>query len=97
MTKAIKAAKFDAIATSTREANIDKCEMKGVYYCQCCGRELKPKSKTYQLRLIDGGDLFTEYEGEDIDPCTDVGWWRIGATCYKKYKKAEKETAIEVV
>lgn len=97
MTKTIKAADFDAITTPTREANIDKCDMKGVDYCQCCGRELKPESKTYQLRLIEGGELFTEYEGEDIDLSSDLAWWRIGAICYKKYKKAEKETAIEVV
>ncbi len=96
MTKTIKAARFDDLTIKTRDENIERCECEGVRYCQCCGRKLKPESKTFPLRMIEGGEFFTEYEGEDIPEELDLAWWDVGATCYKKYKAAEKDFEVEV-
>lgn len=57
--------------------------------------QLKNAETAKALHLIEGGSYFTEYEGE-INVChgSDMGWWTVGAVCYKKYKKNEKEVEI---
>lgn len=73
----------------------EKCEERGVPYCYICGKEIKD-TENRSLRVIEGGDVFTEYNGEDLDRSADCGWWFIGSTCYKKYKKLEKDVEVRV-
>jgi hypothetical protein len=91
----IKAVCYDDLITSDRDKFADANDAKGVPYCQCCGRAIKDKRTEQGLRLIDGGSYFTEYEGE-VACETDLGWWYVGPTCFKKYKKLEKETEVNI-
>ena len=94
----IKVAEWNKVSLSyeTREKNENRSQEKGfeIGYsiCSCCGKPINPESAK-ALRLIEGGEYFTEYEGE-INACADMGWWKVGAVCYKKYKKNEKEVEI---
>jgi hypothetical protein len=95
----IKAAEYDLVVSSKREDNEEKSYEKGyegANICGCCGKPIKNAETAKALHLIEGGSYFTEYEGE-INTChgSDMGWWTVGAACYKKYKKNEKE--VEVV
>ena len=86
----------DLVFSPKRDENEEKCYERGVdtnNICGCCGKELKGNGKRYQLRLIEGGSYFTEYEGS-LESCSDMGWWFVGSTCYKKYKKGEAEITV---
>jgi len=89
-----------SLGYETRERNENRSQEKGfeIGYsiCACCGKPIENLETAKSLHLIEGGSYFTEYEGE-INTCTgsDMGWWRVGPTCYKKFKKNEKE--IELV
>ena len=84
----------------TRERNENQSQEKGfeIGYsiCGCCGKPIKNPENAKALHLIEGGEYFTEYEDE-INTCNgaDMGWWKIGPTCYKKFKKNSYE--IELV
>ncbi len=87
----------DLVFSPKREENEEKCYDRGVdsnNICGGCGKELKEGGKRYQLRMIEGGEYFTEYEG-DLKNNADMGWWFVGAACYKKYKKGETEITVE--
>ena len=95
----IKVADWDLVASPSREENEERSQMKGgkIGYniCGCCGKIIKEPTTAKELHLIEGGEYFTEYEDE-INTCkgADMGWWTVGPTCYKKYKKNEKEVEI---
>lgn len=83
-----------------RERNENRSQEKGFELgysiCACCGKPIENPETAKALHLIEGGEYFTEYEGE-INACdgSDMGWWRVGPTCYKKFKKNSYE--IELV
>ena len=97
----IKVAEWNKVSLSyeTREKNENRSQEKGfeIGYsiCGCCGKPIENPESAKALHLIEGGKYFTEYEGE-INTCdgADMGWWKVGAVCYKKYKKNEKEVEI---
>ena len=59
--------------------------------CEKCKIIQNPETAK-ALHLIEGGDYFTECEDE-INTChgADMGWWTVGPTCYKKFKKNSYE------
>jgi hypothetical protein len=61
--------------------------------CICCGKGIKDIKKTKWIRTIEGGEFYTEDE-QELDHYSDMGWFPIGNTCYKKYK--ENEIDIEL-
>lgn len=63
------------------------------FYCYCCCKEIKDRADVKDIRVIEGGSVWTEFD-VDVDESADCGWWFIGPTCYKKYKKAEKEITV---
>lgn len=98
----IKVADWDKVSLDydTRDRNEEYSQEKGYELCYsicvCCGKPIKDVSAAKSLHMIEGGEYLTEYEGE-INTCegADMGWWRVGPVCYKKYKKNEYE--IEIV
>lgn len=81
-----------------RERNENKCYKNGVdskRICVCCGKEIKNMENAKQLHLIEGAMYWTEYEGTiNESKGADMYWCTVGPTCYKKYKKNEKEVEI---
>jgi hypothetical protein len=61
--------------------------------CICCGKGIRDIKKTKWIRMIEGGEYYTEYE-QELNFNEDMGWFPIGTTCYKKYK--ENEIDIEL-
>lgn len=79
---------FDDVVLKLKEKNEELCQRRFVEpnrICICCGREIKDLSKAKSLRLILGGECFTESE-IDFDESSDLGWWYVGLNCYKKFK-----------
>lgn len=56
------------------------------YSCVICGRPVKPGKEAGILRVVDGGARFAKKD-EIVDESGDMGFFSIGKTCYKKYKK----------
>lgn len=87
----IKATSWDLVVSPKREANTETSWNKGVEpmnICGCCGKELT--GARHSLRLIEGGEYFTEYEGQ-LEESSDMGWFLVGNTCYKKFLKNATE------
>ena len=61
--------------------------------CGCCGKVIKNYKEAKSLRIIDGGNYFTEFEGE-VEECADMGWWYVGSDCYRKYTKNKREIEV---
>ena len=89
---------WEMVASKSREANEERCQDRGIDWrniCGCCGKEIKEGSEKKSLRLIEGGEYFTEYDGE-LDGTHDMGWWNVGPVCYKKFLKNRKEIETRV-
>ena len=60
-------------------ANEERSEMKGgeIGYniCGCCGKIINNLEERKSLRLIDGGNYFTEYEGELMNMGLPIGYY----------------------
>jgi len=63
--------------------------------CAICGRPIKEGSKCENIRMFGGGEYFTTSNVEDYKLPDDMGWYSVGLTCFKKYKKLEKEIEVE--
>lgn len=61
--------------------------------CGCCGKTIKNFETAKSLRIIEGGEYFTEYEG-NLEECSDMGWWYVGSDCYRKYAKNKREIEV---
>ncbi|MBQ5878442.1 MAG: hypothetical protein IIW71_11710 [Treponema sp.] len=61
--------------------------------CVCCGKGIKDIEKSKRIRMIEGGEFYTEDE-QELDPYGDMGWFPIGNSCYKKYKANESDIEI---
>ena len=48
----------------------------------------------HPVRLIEGGDYITEYEGDDIDPRGDMYWYNINQKEYDYYRSQLKEVYL---
>lgn len=82
------------LAYEQQERNEEIAYSKGFEnHCVCCGKGIKDINKTKWIRLIEGGEFYTESE-QEFDSCGDMGWFPIGNICYNKYKK--NETDIEI-
>ena len=95
----IVVADWDKVETKSREDELQRSQDKGYEWdsiCGCCGKPIKNAETAKALHLIEGGSYFTECEDE-INTCdgSDMGWWTVGPTCYKKFKKNSYE--IELV
>ncbi len=91
---------WDLVASPKREENeqksYDNWTGKGLpQICGCCGKVIKDTDTAKSLRLIEGGEYFTEYNGE-LDESHDMGWWYVGSVCYKKFLKNRKEIETTV-
>ena len=65
--------------------------------CGCCGKVIKDVSTAKSLRLIEGGDYWTEHSEDDVFEFSgEMGWWYVGPDCYKKYTKNKKEIEVEI-
>jgi len=65
--------------------------------CGCCGKIIKDVSTAKSLRLIEGGDYWTEHSEDDVFEFSgEMGWWYVGPDCYKKYTKNKKEIEVEI-
>lgn len=53
--------------------------------CIVCGKTVKNAKTVRQLRLYAGGELLTDSEEPGLED--DMGWFPVGATCYKKFLK----------
>lgn len=92
----IKGTKVELIdlAYEQHERNEEIAYSKGFEnVCICCGKGIKDIKKTKWIRMIEGGEFYTEDE-QELDPYGDMGWFPIGNICYKKYK--ENEVDIEL-
>lgn len=58
-------------------------------------KKLKTWKNAKSLHLIEGAEYWTEYEGT-INECegADMGWFTVGSTCYKKFKKNSYEIKL---
>lgn len=89
-----------SLGYETRERNEERSQEKGYEIgfsiCACCGKPIENPETAKGLHLIEGGSYFTESK-EEINTChgADMGWWTVGPTCYKKFKKNSYE--IELV
>lgn len=90
-------ADWDLVASPRREENEERSQMKGGEIghniCGCCGKIITNLEERKSLRLIDGGNYFTEYDGE-LSDTHDMGWWYVGSVCYKKFLKNKKEIEV---
>lgn len=91
-------ADWEMVVSPKREENEERSQEKGGEIghniCGCCGKIITNPEQRKSLRLICGGDYFTEYDGE-LDESHDMGWWYVGSVCYKKFLKNRKEIEIE--
>ena len=55
--------------------------------------DVKTKGK-HPVRLIEGGDYITEYDGEDIDPGGDMYWFYLNQKEYDYYRSQLKEVNL---
>lgn len=55
--------------------------------------DVKTKGK-HPVRLIEGGDYITEYDGEDIDPRGDMYWFYLNQKEYDYYRSQLKEVNL---
>lgn len=62
--------------------------------CVCCGKGIRDVKKTKWIRMIEGGEFYTEDE-QKLNSYGDMGWFPIGITCYKKYKAHETDIEIK--
>lgn len=65
----------------------------GFLQCPICGRQAEVEKNFNagrSLRIIDGGSTITD-EDFEINDGSDVGWWPVGATCWKKWLKMKEE------
>lgn len=90
-------ADWDLVASPRREENEERSQMKGGEIghniCGCCGKIITNLEERKSLRLIDGGNYFTEYDGE-LSDTHDMGWWYVGSVCYRKFQKNKKEIEV---
>lgn len=70
-----------------RERRIDKAESEGWDYCLCCGKRIKDRSKAVEIEMIDGGNVWTVGESNDINDPGYMGAWWLGPSCFKAWKK----------
>lgn len=67
-------------------ANFDPKKMH-VYDCKTTGKR--------PVRLIEGGTYITEYEGNDIDECGDMGWYYLNQKEYDYFKSQLIEVELD--
>lgn len=63
------------------------CE-RGDCPCVICGRTVKnakKEKKVKWIRLYGGGEFLTDSDESGLED--DMGWFPVGATCYKKFLK----------
>ena len=91
-------ADWEQVVSPKREENEERSQIKGGEIghniCGCCGKIITNLDQRKSLRLFDGGNYFTEYDGEWSDT-HDMGWWYVGSVCYKKFLKNIKEIVYE--
>lgn len=49
----------------------------------------------HPVRLIEGGEWITEYEGEDINDCYDMGWYWLNQKEYDYFKSQLIEVELD--
>ena len=49
----------------------------------------------YPVRLIDGGCYLTEYTGDNVDECNDMGWFNLNTKEYNLFKSNLKEMELK--
>ena len=62
----------------------------GFLQCPICGKntEWEKSAKAGRvLHMVDGGEFLTDVETDDgrANDGSDMGWWPVGATCWKKW------------
>lgn len=78
-----------------QERNEEIAYSKGqMEHCICCGKGIRDIKKVKWIRMIEGGEFYTEDE-QELDPYGDMGWFPIGNSCYKKYKANEIDIEIK--
>lgn len=55
--------------------------------------DVKTKGK-HLVRVIEGGDYITEYDGEDINPSGDLYWFYLNQKEYDYYRSQLKEVYL---
>lgn len=93
----IKATKIELVDLDykQKDRNEDIAYSKGFRdVCVCCGKGIRDIKKTKWIRMIEGGEFYTEDE-QKLDPYGEMGWFPIGNSCYKKYKANEFDIEIK--
>ena len=56
--------------------------------CPCCGKKVAITPKTKMIHMFEGGRYVTDedWEGSEEDS-GDMGWFYIGADCYRRFRK----------
>ena len=93
----IKAVLYDdlIIDQKKKDKNEDKCDYTSEQPCAICGKSIKNNAnfkQIKQIRLICGGEYFTENTNDKLPD--DMGWFKVGISCYNKFKKLVKDIEI---
>lgn len=75
---------YDEVESVNRIENEDKCDFSKGKPCIICGKTVLHNTNYKMLRLISGGDIITDEQGDFED---DMGWYPVGNSCYRKFLK----------
>lgn len=88
---------INKIRNSDYDEQAERSDMnykEGWLQCPICGKQAEVEKNFNagrKLHLIDGGGTICDEETEQDCTGSDVGWWPVGTTCWKKWMKAIKE------
>ena len=66
--------------------------------CCLCGRKLK-NEREHMLHMMPDGTFVDDKDDPitEIEGCAELGYWGVGADCYKRFLKTAKEETKEEI
>lgn len=90
--------KYLKLSVEEEKKRDERLDDAGMYGCCICGKAIKEGAEKRMLHWLPNGAFVDDEDSPiQVEPGADIGYWEVGAVCYRKFLRiAEEKTKEEI-